>query len=167
MRSQAPDRMTQFIPAWMIQRWKPLIACIIVMTNCGFTCAPRFGPQETNNTTYVDKYDAFGRPVKLGKVKKNVKVPVDYIDDQGKRYEGELDIGGWDVSPPPKKKDPEINRREKEKQERDKEAEKELKKIQLPIVVPITPQGVEPIWDGKWATPEEVKDAKRNEGISL
>jgi hypothetical protein len=135
--------------------------------NSGCTFAPRLGPQETNNTTYVDKYDENGRPVKLGKVKKNVKVPIDYIDDQGKRYQGELDIGGWDVSPPPKKKSPEQIEKERLQKEKDKKAEEELRKIQLPIVVPITPNGVEPIWDGKWATPEEVKDAKRQEGISL
>lgn len=46
-------------------------------------------------------YDDNGNPVKIGKVKKNVKVEIDYITDSGKRFTAKLDIGGWDVSPPP------------------------------------------------------------------
>jgi len=83
-----------------------LMGMLFLMTNTlllsGCSFAPRIGPQTETRTVYVDRTDSSGRPVKIGRVAKNVKVPIELETDKGEVIEDTLDIGGWQVSPPVK-----------------------------------------------------------------
>ena len=65
-------------------------------------CGPHItlGPTTEIKTVKVKQYDSQGRPVIMGTVDKNVKVPVRYITKDGKEFVETLDIGGFNVSPP-------------------------------------------------------------------
>lgn len=75
-----------------------------VFTGCGEIT---IGPRTEKDLITLRPYDAQGRPVILGTVAKNVKVPVRYETADGKVFTQDLDIGGYDVSPPPLPKPPE------------------------------------------------------------
>ena len=59
------------------------------------------GPKVEKKTVYVNKYDSQGRPIVIGTVDKNVRIPLRYITKDGGEYVEEIDIGGFDVSPKP------------------------------------------------------------------
>lgn len=72
---------------------------LTLLVGCGEVT---IGPRTSNEVVFVDKYDPVtGVPIKIGVVKKNVKVPIKYETDDKRQFEGVLDIGGWSVSPPP------------------------------------------------------------------
>lgn len=60
----------------------------------------RIGPETKERVVIVRSTDEQGRPVKIGLVGKNVKVPVRYETEKGETGEAVLDIGGWGVVPP-------------------------------------------------------------------
>lgn len=80
-----------------------MMLSLLLLSSCTAIKMPdiNLGPKTESDVIYTSKYDPQGRPVKIGVVKKNVVVPIDYITDNGKRFTANLDIGGWDVSPPP------------------------------------------------------------------
>lgn len=78
-----------------------------------------FGPRTTNTTTFVSKYDDLGRPVKTGRITKNIKVEMQYETEDKQVHTTEVDVGGWYLSPPPT---PTIQKQDAEK----KDAEIEL-----------------------------------------
>jgi hypothetical protein len=59
------------------------------------------GPKVERQTVFIRTYDANGRPVIVGTVAENKKVKMKYETQDGGSYTEYLDIGGWDVSPPP------------------------------------------------------------------
>lgn len=74
----------------------------------------QIGQKTERVTTFVDKYDSEGRPVNIGRVDKNVKVPITYYTDNNVQYTQDLDIGGWNVSPPALKEQPKTETPKKE-----------------------------------------------------
>lgn len=71
---------------------------------CG--CSDLFRNKVERKPVFIDKYDANGRPIKIGVVSKNAKVPVLYETESGEQFEEQLDIGGFQVSPPAKVQKP-------------------------------------------------------------
>jgi len=67
---------------------------------CG--CSDLFRNKVERKPVFIDQYDKNGRPIKIGVVSKNVKVPVLYETESGEQFEEMLDIGGFQVSPPAK-----------------------------------------------------------------
>jgi len=68
---------------------------------CGCSFRPSIGPTIATKTVYVDATDSNGRPVKIGRIAKNVKLPIEIVTKDG-IVEDEIDVGGWQVSPPAK-----------------------------------------------------------------
>lgn len=81
--------------------------CALLLLSVFTGCSEiSLGPRTERQLITIRPYDAKGRPVVLGTVAKNVKVPVKYETEDGQTFTQDLDIGGYDVSPPPLPKVP-------------------------------------------------------------
>ena len=82
-------------------RLKPLLlSSALLLSGCGLTV----GPRVEERTTIIKGTDEHGVPVVIGVVKENVKVKVQYVREDESVGTATLDIGGWQVSPPPENK---------------------------------------------------------------
>lgn len=74
-----------------------LIPSALLLSGCGLS----LGPQVERKTIRVRQYDDKGNPVKIGWIVEPCKAKIKYETDNGDQFTEELDITGWDVSPPP------------------------------------------------------------------
>lgn len=74
-----------------------LTSTLLLLNSC-----VTLGPKVEKKAIFVDLTNSEGVPVKIGRVMKNVKVPVDIKTGGGDIVTEEIDIGGWFVVPPPK-----------------------------------------------------------------
>lgn len=79
-----------------------LLSSALLLSGCG--PAISIGPRVEEKTTILKGTDEYGNPVVIGVVKENIKVKVQYVRKDDTVGTAKLDIGGWQVSPPPENK---------------------------------------------------------------
>ena len=76
-----------------------LLTSVLLLSGC-----VTLGPKVETKTIRVNGNNEKGEPVKIGYVKKNIRVPVQYETVKGEIGTAEIDIGGWEVVPPKENK---------------------------------------------------------------
>ena len=81
-------------------RYKSLFLMITMLLLCG--CGSTFRDKVETQTIRINRHDAAGKAIKQGFLsRKRVIEEIKYQREDGTYNVEEVDVSGWDVSPPP------------------------------------------------------------------